>query len=284
MIRTALRPRWLAWLVIALAAVYVCLRLGLWQLGVARDDAARDALVESQARPTAPLSSVLRPHQPWDGRVLSNRRVTMTGSYDPSGQFLVADRRLDGRPGFWVVTPLRTTEPQGVIAAVRGWVAQPSAPPVPRGQCTLTGTLAQGESAATGTSATLPAGQYGSIDLARLVNQWQGDLYNAFVFVSDEQPDAAAGLTRVPPPQPESGLNARNAAYAVQWWVFGLFCPVLWWRMVAAAHRAAPDGETDDDPREPDDREPGDHDPDHDPDRAEPAERIDPPTDTEQGA
>lgn len=250
MIRTALRPRWLAWLAVALAAVYVCYRLGMWQLGVARDDGAKEALEKSEARPSATLSSILQPHQEWDGRELNNRKVTMSGSYERSGQFLVPDRYLDGKRGYWVVTPLHTTSPDGVIAVVRGWVEHPTAPAAPTGTRTIAGTLSQGESAATGSTGQLPAGQKSSIDLSVLVNEWPGELYNAFAFVSSEQPDAATGLRRVPPPQPESGLNTRNAAYAAQWWIFGLFCPLLWWRMVSVAHRNEhenqPDPETPD--------------------------------------
>jgi len=34
-----------------------------------------------------------------------------------------------------------------------------------------------------------------------------------------------------------TGLTWRNAAYALQWWVFGLFAAYMWWRMVRDDHR-----------------------------------------------
>jgi surfeit locus 1 family protein len=41
----------------------------------------------------------------------------------------------------------------------------------------------------------------------------------------------------VPPPAlVGSGLSWRNAAYALQWWVFALFAAYMWWRMVRDDH------------------------------------------------
>jgi surfeit locus 1 family protein len=42
----------------------------------------------------------------------------------------------------------------------------------------------------------------------------------------------------VPPPSPQPhGIAWRNAAYAVQWWVFAGFALVMWWKMVQQAAR-----------------------------------------------
>jgi len=76
-----------------------------------------------------------------------------------------------------------------------------------------------------------------ALDLSLLVNRWPGVMYNAFVFATAEQPDltsvASPAVVRVPPPAPASGaLSWRNAAYALQWWVFALFAAWMWWKMV----------------------------------------------------
>ncbi|HZY01629.1 MAG TPA: hypothetical protein VFE92_19400, partial [Dermatophilaceae bacterium] len=52
-----------------------------------------------------------------------------------------------------------------------------------------------------------------------------------------EQPDVTSlsspAVQRVPPPaQVGGGISWRNAAYALQWWVFALFAAYMWWRMV----------------------------------------------------
>ena len=140
----------------------------------------------------------------------------MTGTYDASGQVLVADRRLDGVAGYWVVTPL-VVDPAGSvraarIAVLRGFVTDGTGTgPAPSagGPVTVTGTLAPGESPAS-SAAALPDGQLGSLDLARLVNRWPGDLYNAFVFATAETPDASPGVQRVPPPPLPTGLTCAT--------------------------------------------------------------------------
>ena len=45
---------------------------------------------------------------------------------------------------------------------------------------------------------------------------------------------ALAGLSRVPPPELPSHLNVKNAAYAVQWWVFGLFAVWMFVKIIRA--------------------------------------------------
>ncbi len=237
-----LKPRWLGLLGALLVVLVAFTFLGLWQLSVARDDAQREALEQAPLQAPVVLSTVLTPHAPFPGDA-SGRPVRMTGSYDAAGQVLVTDRRLDGVPGYWVLTPL-VVDATGVagaarIAVLRGFVTSASGtgpPPSPVGRVTVTGTLAPGESPASSAD-SLPAGQLGSVDLARLVNLWPGDLYNAFVFATAESPDASAGLQRVPPPPIPTGLTWRNAAYALQWWVFGLFAAYMWWRMVREDHR-----------------------------------------------
>ena len=214
--------------------------LGLWQLNVARD---KGRVVQVQAAPTLPVSDVaalLSPAGPFppDGTGL---RVTATGRYDGSAQVLVTPRRLRGAAGYWVVTPLVVRSSGARIAVVRGFVTDPAQAvrPAPV-EVTVSGTLAPGESS-TGDGAragpALPDGQLAFLDLSLLVNRWPGTLYNAFVFATAEQPDltsaASPAVQRVPPPpQLSSGISWRNAAYALQWWVFALFAGYMWWRMV----------------------------------------------------
>jgi surfeit locus 1 family protein len=75
------------------------------------------------------------------------------------------------------------------------------------------------------------------VDTSLLVNTWSGDLYNAFVFLQSEDPATGPRLTPVPTPLGDTGIQWRNTAYAVQWWVFALFALWLWWRMVREEHR-----------------------------------------------
>ena len=68
----------------------------------------------------------------------------------------------------------------------------------------------------------------------------------------------------MPTPIGETGVQWRNAAYAVQWWIFALFALWMWVRMVrdetrrerAAAEGAAASGADDERAAEPGAREP----------------------------
>jgi len=231
-----LKPRWLGLFGVLVVILVAFTFLGLWQVSVARDDARREAVAAAPLLAPVRLGDVLTPHAPFPGEA-SGRPVTATGSYDPSGQVLVADRRLDGVAGWWVITPLVVDGSAARIAVLRGFVTTASGsgpPPTFDGETVVTGTLAPGESPST---AALPPGQLGSVDLARLVNVWPGEIYNAFVFATGESPDASAGVQRVPPPPVPTGFTLRNAAYALQWWVFGIFAAWMWWRMVRDDYR-----------------------------------------------
>lgn len=240
MFRTALQPRWLGALLLAIVFAAICGRLGVWQLDEARAQGRAEAIDAAAALPVAPLTEVVAPQSEFP-RQGSTRRITATGTYAAQDQILVTDRRLNGETGFWVVTPLVVSETGAWLPVLRGFVADAAdAPQPPAGEVALAGGLAPGESPTS--EADLPDGVYRSIDLSLLVNTWDTEVYNAFVFATEEQvggrPAPLDGLTRVPPPTGAvSELNLKNAMYAVQWWIFAGFGFFLWWRAVRQAHR-----------------------------------------------
>lgn len=248
MLRTALRPRWLALLALALVLLAAGIQLGRWQWQVAHDLAREEAVREIQQRPVEPLADVVAPHDafPDDG---SGQRVSTTGHYEPDGQVLVVDRLLDGRHGMWVVTRFVVDESGANLPVVRGWVPEDGvAPPPPSGEVELVASLAPGEAPDTGDAGE---GRVTSIDLARLVNEWPGELYNAFGFAVTEDGAAPSdGVEVIPPPLPDTSFQFRNAAYAVQWWIFGTFALWMWWAMVRQAHRSEEQTTTEDEHEE----------------------------------
>jgi surfeit locus 1 family protein len=232
-LRTALQPRFLALLGLVLVVGTVFVQLGRWQLGVAEGRATEEAVAAARAQQPVDLASVLQPHTDFPGE-LSSRPVTATGHYASEGQLLVPDRRLDGRDGSWVLTPFVVDESGATIAVLRGFVTDPGrATAPPEGTLTVSGGLAPPESPVDG---TVGPGEIGSVDTSVLVNTWPGELYNAFLFLESEDPATGPQLTKVPTPLGETGIQWRNALYAVQWWVFAVFALWLWWRMVREEH------------------------------------------------
>lgn len=244
MLRTALAPRLVGLFVLMAILVTAFVLLGLWQWDVARSDGHNEANERMQSRPTIVISQVMQPAQefPRDG---SLRPVQATGRYDAARQELVAGRTLEGRDGFWVLTPLLVEESKSLLPVVRGFVSDPVNVPAPLSgsqKVTVTGALAPGESPQPG---VFPQGQIGSINLAALTNTWGGSVYNAFVFATNEVPTSTAAPIRTfPPPQPGGGgFHLLNASYAVQWMAFAGFAIYVWVRTVRDEHELVQAGD-----------------------------------------
>ena len=239
MLRTWSTPRWLGLTAILLAVLVGFGWLGLWQLGVA--ERGKQADVGSGPNlPRTPITRVMAPHDsfPRDG---SLRRVSATGHYDPARQTLVGGRLLNGKPGYWVVTGFVVDGQRARLPVVRGFVAEPGqARRAPGGTTTVEGALAPGESpSATDT----PPGRLDTVDLPRLMGQWDTDVYNSFVFLTAEHPTrTTAPVQSFPPPRPASGgLQLRNLGYALQWWIFAAFAVYMFVRQLRdESQRPAP--------------------------------------------
>nr|WP_202501109.1 SURF1 family protein [Streptomyces sp. SID5785] len=246
-----LTPRWWGINIFVLLAIPVCIFMGSWQLSRFEDRVQDHRSVTEQTAANkkakaAPLASLL----PVDKKT-SGRQTTVTGHYDR--QFLVPDRDLDGRTGFYVVTLLRTDGSAGAdggraLPVVRGWLpgtaSAAKAPAPPKGEVTAVGSLQASESAgANGVSNAggLPAGQVGVISAASLVNLVPYDVYDAWVTL-----DTADGaMTAVPATTPQgSGLDLKafqNLGYTGEWFVFAGFVLFMWFRLVRREAEAVRD-------------------------------------------
>ncbi|MFD7907248.1 SURF1 family protein [Kitasatospora sp. NPDC059722] len=253
MYRFLLTPRWLGGTVLALVAIAVCLWLGSWQLGRFEDrfsshKAAGQALAATSE--TRPIDALLTPASPQVTTDTVGKPVTVSGSYDSAHQLLVPNRTVDGKQGYYVLTPLRTADGHAV-AVVRGWApgtpsdASSAAAPPPGGEVTVTGRLQAGEAIGSNGAVAggLPAGQLGTINRAALLNVLSYDgWYDGWV-AADTAP---AGLTEVPTVQPQGGdgltLRAfQNLGYTLEWFVFAGFVVFMWYRLLRREAEAEQD-------------------------------------------
>ena len=232
--RAAVTGRMLGLLALLVVAAVVCVRLGAWQIDRAYANAEASQASQELALELAqavPLASFLEPGAHVMGADVGVP-VTVTGSYDPAHEVLVPGRAVAGEEGYLVVTPLRTTD-GAWLAVVRGFLpgtddgAAPVAPSAPEGVVELLGAVTAGEAYR---PQQLPAGQVPSISPAYFAGVWGTPIYNAYLVLAEGEDE----LVTVPRPalSDEGGANLRNLAYAAEWFVFGAFALVVWYRLV----------------------------------------------------
>ncbi|WP_058234811.1 SURF1 family protein [Devriesea agamarum] len=227
MLRVALRPRFLGILTLMMAIATVCGLLASWQWD--RAHRALTAQSTSDAEHPVPLDQVLTPSQAVTNEA-SGRRIEARGTFDPSLQILIPDRRIEERNAVLVVTALRVHHGSdtALLPVVRGWVEMPpgaeadgtaggggggsaeagqegpasghdgaalkeikeAIAPPPSGTVTVSGWLEASEAAQQG---IIGDGLAGEISTQALLNVWGGPMYSGFV--ASSSPVAAAGET-----------------------------------------------------------------------------------------
>ncbi len=194
--------------------------LGVWQLDVYRSQgadlaSARAAAAPVDLRQVAPAGDSVR-----DGY---GRSVSFTGQYEQELELLIPLET--DTSAFRVLTGLRQSD-GSVVPVVRGVVRGDSAPPPPAGPVSQVGVLLPSEDNAPASTSD----QLNAVRLPALAQRWSGQLVGGFVTLSAA--DAAAqGIEPAPLNLPQAEGRLRNAAYALQWWVFGAFAVALAVRM-----------------------------------------------------
>lgn len=226
MYRFLLTRRWIALHLVVLLVIPAFVLLGRWQFGRFEERSANsDRVTANLAAPPVPVESLAGQGLKEDDRF---RAVTVAGRYDASHGLLVRRRPQQGRPGFYVLTPLVLTDGRAVIVN-RGWVpagatadTPPDVPPPPAGEVNLTGRLRLSEteeSSGITERAGLPPGQILLIDVRSIGRGLPYQLLSGYVDLTAQRPAADPAPEPVPPPDVGSG-GGLNLAYGVQWWLF----------------------------------------------------------------
>ncbi|MGG5173493.1 SURF1 family protein [Pseudarthrobacter sp. J1763] len=246
MLKTALKPRWIAGLILALVLSAAFVLLSQWQFG-------RSSQAETPTDPAIervkPLTQTLKPGDFFHGSV-ADQMVSASGDYDAAKQVLVKDRLLNGQKGYWVVTPLKVdgapvlkgagASTVTYIPVARGWISDPGqATAPPSGKIQLEGRLVPSEAPIV--DKTPEANVVSTLSVAELINRWGVSSYPGFVGASSEISDGAQvganDSTALKPlhlkAQPAGdSVNWLNLFYALEWIVFAGFALFIWWRLV----------------------------------------------------
>lgn len=210
------------WIVTLATAVTMALTgaLGVWQLGRAsQKQALQDQIEQRSALPAWTERDVLGASDPTVGLY---RTVKLSGQWVAQTNLFLDNRQMDGRVGFFLVTPLRLAGSDRVILVQRGWVPRDftdrsRVPEVltPQGPIHIEGRLAPapGKLFELGEAGSGPIRQ--NVDIAALSQETGLALMNVSVLQTGNTTD---GLQRNWP-RISSGVY-KHHGYAFQW--FGL--------------------------------------------------------------
>lgn len=229
------QPRWIILTLLVPVGMALCLLAADWQYQRHVNRSAEDALARANSG-TSPvaLTDVVQPGEPLAEDDVY-RFVALQGTYLSDDTVLVRKRVLNGSPGYWVVTPLRTAD-GSTVQVLRGWIAtagdaltSPSVAPAPSGEVSVVGWLKPTETLPNPAPTDLPAGQVAALDTAVLnaAASASGSTagYTPVVVATASEPVDPAGLTPVPVPTPGLG---PHLAYSWQWVAFAAMIPIGW--------------------------------------------------------
>ena len=111
-------------LLAALAGMGLTASLGRWQLGrAAQKEAVAQARTEQAALPEIDGRTLAQAGQGRQEReALLYRRLVLEGEWLEAHTVYLDNRQMHGRPGFYVLTPLRLQGSDAVVLVQRGWV------------------------------------------------------------------------------------------------------------------------------------------------------------------
>lgn len=238
---TALRPKWIGLLLLALLMATVFVGLSYWQLERANETAAPPSH-DTESR--VELSAVQEPQRPTTDEA-GGRLVELSGEWVQNELPLLLEGRLNSETsaevGTWVIARFHADLPDGdraELAVAVGWLSdtQPAQSltsyELPEGVQELRGRFFPAE----------PAVQRGAFDgrhlasmsPAVMINVWEEPLqtlrYSGYLILED----APEGLVQIYSPAPDltAEPNFLNLFYAFEWVVFAGFAFFIWYRMV----------------------------------------------------
>ena len=107
----------------ALVGVAITASLGRWQLGRAAEKLAYEQTLTSRAAlPALHGASLAKADAAGAAEDLRHRTVELEGLWLPEHTIYLDNRQMQGRPGFFVITPLQLRGTSAVVLVQRGWV------------------------------------------------------------------------------------------------------------------------------------------------------------------
>lgn len=227
MYRFLLRPKWIGFHLLVVAAIVAMVNLGLWQLRRLDERREFNAVVEARydAAPE-PLEAVLAPGvEPED---VEWRPVTVAGTYLAGETIHIVNRSQNGRAGDNVVTPLQLVDGRLVLVN-RGFVPLAvDVPDPPGGTVEVAGRLRRSQERRLGQLSDPAEGRLTEaqrLDIPRLSPQLDGEVLAMYVELDASEPTDSPVLEPIERPDLSEG---PHLSYAVQWFIFSACAAVGW--------------------------------------------------------
>ena len=224
-------------LLATLAAIALTARRGFWQLDRASQKTALQAELDARSLEPA-LDDATLARSPVAADAQHFRRVVLHGRWLAERTVFLDNRQMEGRVGFFVVTPLALAT-SGVVLVQRGWAARDFAdrtalPTIatPTAPVTIEGFVAPAPSrlfefADAGSGAIRQ-----NLDIASFGRESGLDLLPLSVLQHDSAGAAPDGLARHWPP-PATDVQ-KHYGYAAQWFAIaaGIAFLYVWYRFI----------------------------------------------------
>ena len=227
----------------ALASVALALRLGVWQLDRAAQKIALQASLEARADEPALAGPTLARHVD-EVPAQTFRRVHLAGRWAAERTVFLDNRQMDGKVGFFVVTPLRLDDSDKAVLVQRGWVprhfdrraALPTLATA-SGRVEVEGSVALAPSRMFEFSAAASGPIRQNIVAVSFARETGLDLLPLAVIESANGSNSHDGLERHWPP-PATDVQ-KHYGYAFQWFAIGAAIAFLyaWFRILRPRRR-----------------------------------------------
>ncbi|MES2633141.1 MAG: SURF1 family protein [Pseudomonadota bacterium] len=235
--RTSTRGRFWVITAAALIGIAVTTALGFWQLGRANEKLSLQAAIDGR-RAMAPLTAqaLVQPLAE-----IVHRPIVLRGTWLPDLTVFLDNRQMQGKPGFYVLTPLKLEGSARAVLVERGWAQRnfmdrTQLPPVetPAGIVEVRGRVAPPPAKLYELGAAPGGAIRQNLDLALFRSETGLDLPDLTV---QQLGEASEGLLRNWP-QPATGVE-KHYGYLFQWWALALVIAILyaWFQFIAPRRR-----------------------------------------------
>ena len=224
-------------LVASVLAATLTACLGVWQLRRAAEKEALQASLDTRSRlPELPAGQLATTKDNAAGQ--HDRRIRLQGEWLPGVTVFLDNRQMNGRPGFFVVTPLRLPDGTAVLVQ-RGWAPRDIrdrtlVPPVasPPGPVDIEGRIAPPPGRLFEFAGAQPGVIRQNLDLARFAAEVKVPLRPLSVMQSDTPATAGDGLLRQWAP-PAIDVQ-RHYGYVFQWFALSALITGLyvWFQLI----------------------------------------------------